>query len=94
MIRRIQEKLRLRHDMKLCREAIEHVQTIVDGELPATKRTAELIEHLDKCGGCGVEAEKVRELKAAIARCSCGCDEEMVSRLRDFASRIPEIETS
>ncbi len=75
---------RRRRDIVICRETLERVQEIVDGEVAGhTARTLE--KHLHACKRCGEEAEAIRTLKAAIVRVCGDCDPDAVAKLQQLA---------
>jgi hypothetical protein len=78
---------RRRRDGKLCQEALDHIQELVDRELPSN-RLAHLDKHLDACQRCGVEADVIRDLKEAIARVGSECNPDSVAKLEDLARSL------
>ena len=78
---------RRRRDFVICRETLERVQEIVDGEVSGhTARTLE--RHLHACKRCGEEAEAIRTLKAAIVRVCGDCDPDAVAKLQQLAQEL------
>jgi anti-sigma factor (TIGR02949 family) len=80
---------RARRDRKLCAQTLDHVQEIVDGELPAGK-AKDLRRHLEACERCGDEATVARLMKQAICRVSGQADAETVRRLEELGRRLCE----
>jgi hypothetical protein len=76
---------RQRRDYVICRETLERVQEIVDGELRHGHTARTLEKHLHACKRCGEEAEAIRTLKAAIVRVCGDCDPEAVAKLEQLA---------
>lgn len=79
---------------RLCRRTAEHIQEIVDGELPLSRARRRLERHAGACTRCGASAESIRQLKAAIARVGGSSDpvvrERLVGLLGDLrAGRAP-----
>jgi anti-sigma factor RsiW len=77
----------------LCMQATERIQQVVDGELPASRKTRILERHLVACRRCKGEVTAILELKAAIARVSCEADPEVVAKLETLARRLCEGQT-
>ena len=76
---------RVQRQRELCIEAIVHIDEIVDGELPASRKARLLEQHLTGCNSCLREIEVVRALKQAIVRVSAEADAEVVARLEGLA---------
>jgi anti-sigma factor RsiW len=76
---------RVQRERELCIEAIVHIDEIVDGELPASRKARLLEQHLTGCNSCLREAEVVRALKRAIVRVAAEADAEVVARLEVLA---------
>lgn len=81
---------RQRRDYTICRETLERVQEIVDGEIPHGHTARVLEKHLGACRRCGQEAEAVRTLKIAIVRVCGDCDPEAVAKLQELARALCE----
>src|ERR1041384_4703686 len=80
---------RQRRNYVVCRQTIERVQEIVDGEIKGhTARTLERL--LIACKSCGDEAEAIRALKAAIVRVCGDCDPVAVAKLEELARKLCE----
>jgi hypothetical protein len=79
---------RQRRDYAICRETLQRVQEIVDGELRHGHTARTLEKHLHACSRCGEEAEAIRTLKQAIARVCGECDPEAVAKLNELANRL------
>jgi anti-sigma factor RsiW len=79
--------------MRICREAGERIQEIIDGEVPRDRARETLQLHLDACERCGREADTIRELKRAIARVGLFCDPALVSRLERFCGELADRES-
>jgi anti-sigma factor RsiW len=62
------------------------LQSFLDDELDADQ-TMQVLNHLDECRACGLEADTYRELKLALRRHGRP-DPEMIDRLRVFADRL------
>jgi anti-sigma factor RsiW len=73
---------------RLCVEVAIHIDEIVDGELPATRKAKILERHLTGCSTCRGEAEVIVALKRGVARVSQEADAETVARLRELARRL------
>jgi len=73
---------------RLCVEVAVHIDEIVDGELPATRKAKLLEKHMTGCNSCRDEAEVVRALKRGIARVAQEADPEVVERLHKLARRL------
>ena len=81
---------RQRRDYAICRQTLERVQEIVDGELPHGHTARTLEKHMGACRRCGEEAEAIRTLKLTIARVCGECDPEAVAKLELLAQRLVE----
>lgn len=84
----------MRRQARLCLRTAEHIQEIVDGELPSSRTRRRLERHVDACTRCGARAETIRQLKVAIARVGGTPDpvarERLVGLLGDLkAGRVP-----
>jgi hypothetical protein len=64
------------------------LQSFLDDELDADQ-TMKVLDHLDECRDCGLEADTYRELKSALRRHGRP-DPEMIERLRVFADRLTQ----
>jgi hypothetical protein len=72
----------------LCVEVVAHIDEIVDGELPVTRKAKLLEKHMTGCNSCRDEAEVVLALKRGIARVAQEADPEVVERLHTLARRL------
>jgi anti-sigma factor RsiW len=81
---------RRRRDYAICRQTLERVQEIVDGEIPHGHTARVLSKHLHACKRCGEEAEAMRTLKIAIARVCGECDPDAVAKLESLAQQLLE----
>jgi len=81
---------RQRRNYLICRQTLERVQEIVDGEVPHGHTARTLERHLGACKKCGEEAEAIRTLKIAIQRVCGECDPEAVAKLEQLAQRLCE----
>jgi len=81
---------RQRRDFVICRQTLDRVQEIVDGEIPHGHTARTLERHLTACRRCGEEAEAIRTLKIAITRVCGECDPEAVAKLHQLARRLCE----
>jgi anti-sigma factor RsiW len=81
---------RQRRDYIICRQTLERVQEIVDGELPHGHTARTLERHLTACTRCGEEAEAIRTLKQAIIRVCGDCEPEAVAKLEALARDLCE----
>ena len=79
---------RVRRQHHICVLVSTHIDEIVDGELPPSRKARALEEHLSSCGYCRGKAESVRALKQHIARVGKHCEPEMVERLENLARRL------
>jgi anti-sigma factor RsiW len=79
-----------RRSSAMCKKVADHVQEIVDGELPPGRALKHLEEHIDLCPPCAKEAETLKALKAAIARVGAEPDAQCVAKLHDLAQRLCE----
>jgi hypothetical protein len=77
---------RHRRDVALCRETLDRIDAIVDGEMEGQS----LRRHLDACRRCQHEAEAIEGLKQAIERVSEEADPDLVRRLEAEARRLCE----
>jgi anti-sigma factor RsiW len=69
-------------------EVVAHIDEIVDGELPATRKAKLLERHMTACNSCKGEAEVILALKRGIARVALEADAEVVEHLRMLARKL------
>lgn len=69
-----------------CARVHDLVQSYLDGELEDGPERDRLIEHLDRCRPCGVEAETYERIKAALSGRPPAAS---VDRLTAYAASIP-----
>ena len=79
---------RKRRSNAMCKKVADHLQEIVDHELPRGRALKHIEEHLDMCPPCAKEADAFRELKSAIARVSSDADEQCLTKLHELAQRL------
>lgn len=79
---------RTRRAHVLCVQVSTHIDEIVDGELPPSRKAKLLESHLASCEYCRRKAEGIRQLKQHIARVGQTCDQETVDRLHNLARRL------
>jgi len=79
---------RRRREGRICLEVAVHIDEIVDGQLPPTRKARILEKHLTGCHSCHEEAEVIRALKRGIIRVSQEADPQTVARLHDLAHRL------
>jgi hypothetical protein len=73
-----------------CPEVGRLLQRFLDDELADPVAVDALADHLDACGGCGLEAETYRRIKAALAERRVDLPVESLERLRSFGERLAE----
>ena len=71
-----------------CARVHDLVQSYLDGELEEGPERDRLIEHLDRCRPCGVEAETYERIKAAL---SDPPPPASVDRLTAYAASIGDV---
>ena len=65
-----------------------HIDEIVDGELPASRKATLLEKHMTGCTSCRDEAEVVHALKRGIARVAEEADAQVLEHLNALARRL------
>ena len=73
---------------RLCVEVVLHIDEIVDGELPASRKAKLLEKHMTGCSSCRDEADVVHALKRGIARVAQDADAEVLEHLHTLARRL------
>lgn len=71
-----------------CARVQELVQSYLDGELQPGPERDRLVEHLERCRPCGVEAETYERIKASLG---APAPADAVERLASFAATIPDM---
>ncbi|WP_079085756.1 anti-sigma factor family protein [Streptomyces dysideae] len=69
-----------------CAEVIRVLQAYLDGETDEVT-ARQVVEHLDDCRDCGLEADLYREIKNSLARQERP-DARAVARLRGFGESL------
>jgi len=77
-----------RREGQLCVEVVLHIDEIVDGELPASRKAKLLEKHMTGCSSCRDEAEVIHALKRGIARVATEADAEVLEHLQTLARRL------
>lgn len=77
-----------RREGKLCVEVVLHIDEIVDGELPPSRKATLLEKHMTACSSCRDEAEVVLALKRGIARVAQDADADVLEHLHSLARRL------
>lgn len=70
-----------------CREVARHLQRYLDGELDVDSAFA-IVQHLEACLRCGLDAATYRELKRHLARMQRPLDAALMERLRGFVDDL------
>jgi anti-sigma factor RsiW len=79
---------RRRRARRLCVEVVLHIDEIVDGELPPSRKAKMLEKHMTACSSCRDQAEVVHALKRGIARVAQEADAEVLEHLQSLARRL------
>ena len=79
---------RRRREGRLCVEVVLHIDEIVDGELPASRKAKLLERHVTGCSSCRDEAEVVHALKRGIARVAQEADADVLEHLHALARKL------
>jgi anti-sigma factor RsiW len=79
---------RRRRQGQLCVEVVLHIDEIVDGELPASRKAKLLEKHMSGCSSCRDEAEVVHALKRGIARVAQEADAQVLEHLNALARKL------
>jgi len=79
---------RRRREGKLCVEVVLHIDEIVDGELPASRKAKLLEKHMTGCSSCRDEAEVIHALKRGIARVAQDADAQVLEHLQVLARKL------
>ncbi len=70
-----------------CTQVGRQLQRYLDGDLDdLTAR--QIMDHLEECRRCGLEATAYREIKASLARRARDVPEDTVTRLRTFGEQL------
>ena len=88
---------RMRREMRLCHEVHRRMDEIIDSEVAAGKKRQDLERHIHACLACGADADKLNELKDAVARVGQAPDPDVKSRILSLveeirAGRVPAAE--
>lgn len=84
--RRDGDGMRTRHALS-CHEVARLLQSYLDGELDDLGRER-VVQHLDDCRRCGLEAETYRAIKDSLVRAAPELPPEPLERLRAFADDL------
>ncbi len=79
---------RVRRHRLICVEVATHIDELVDGELPPSRKAKLLESHMTGCNHCRGEAEVVRALKRGIARVAQDADPDVLEHLHKLAGRL------
>lgn len=73
-----------------CPEVGRLLQRFLDDELSDPVAVDALADHLDACGGCGLEADTYRRIKEALATRRADLPADSVARLRAFGEQLAD----
>lgn len=82
------ERWRERRERRLCDEARDRIDEIIDAEIPSLRKRARLERHVEACVNCGANAESIRQLKEAVARVGRDPDPQVKARLLEAVDRV------